>query len=54
MFILKKIKARKAAREKFVLIVGAALGSAATFVAMKLLGKAKCLCCFKRLLAKKK
>lgn len=54
MFILRKIRAKKAKLNKLTLITGAVLGSLGTLVVMKLLGKVKCLCCFKRILAKKK
>ena len=53
MRFFKKLRAKKAARNKITLITGAILGSVGTFIVMKLLGKIKCLCCFKRLIAKK-
>ncbi len=54
MCLLKQFRAKKAARNKVVLATGAVMGALATFLAMKLLGKFKCLFCFKRLLARKK
>lgn len=54
MFILRKIRARKLRFNKITFTAGAVLGGLTAVIGMKLLGKVKCLCCFKRILAKKK
>ena len=54
MLMLRKLIARKAKLNKITLFVGAVLGSLGTLLVMKLLGRVKCSCCFKRILGKKK